>query len=142
MNQHPLSTQLEQLQTELDRFPPPVAADPLLEVISILFFFQSEDGIRAGHVTGVQKCALPILSVRSTWPACARPQRRAATTGARPMYRCARLLGLSPISIPKPAGMLAPGFRVLCLAKASAIQTAVRTAVPGEGKTMWKPSAT
>src|SRR5439155_10671316 len=26
-----------------------------------LFFFQAEDGIRAGHVTGVQTCALPIL---------------------------------------------------------------------------------
>src|SRR5690625_6482566 len=25
-----------------------------------LFFFQAEDGIRAGHVTGVQTCALPI----------------------------------------------------------------------------------
>src|SRR5690625_650998 len=26
------------------------------------FFFQAEDGIRYGHVTGVQTCALPILS--------------------------------------------------------------------------------
>src|SRR5437870_9234523 len=25
-----------------------------------VFFFQAEDGIRAGHVTGVQTCALPI----------------------------------------------------------------------------------
>src|SRR5207253_3797714 len=25
-----------------------------------IFFFQAEDGIRAGHVTGVQTCALPI----------------------------------------------------------------------------------
>src|SRR5207253_4958202 len=24
------------------------------------FFFQAEDGIRGGHVTGVQTCALPI----------------------------------------------------------------------------------
>src|SRR5439155_24326141 len=28
---------------------------------SELFFFQAEDGIRDGHVTGVQTCALPIL---------------------------------------------------------------------------------
>src|SRR5439155_3518488 len=28
---------------------------------SPVFFFQAEDGIRAGHVTGVQTCALPIL---------------------------------------------------------------------------------
>src|SRR6266508_4948400 len=26
----------------------------------LVFFFQAEDGIRAGHVTGVQTCALPI----------------------------------------------------------------------------------
>jgi len=31
MNQHPLRTPLEHLQTELDRVPPPVATDPLLE---------------------------------------------------------------------------------------------------------------
>src|SRR5437870_12559566 len=27
-----------------------------------VFFFQAEDGIRGGHVTGVQTCALPISS--------------------------------------------------------------------------------
>src|SRR5690625_7388356 len=29
-------------------------------LISLFFFFQAEDGIRDGHVTGVQTCALPI----------------------------------------------------------------------------------
>src|SRR5690625_1546997 len=29
--------------------------------LSSVFFFQAEDGIRVGHVTGVQTCALPIL---------------------------------------------------------------------------------
>src|SRR5438876_12363823 len=28
----------------------------------MLFFFQAEDGIRDGRVTGVQTCALPILN--------------------------------------------------------------------------------
>src|SRR5690625_6335135 len=28
----------------------------------LFFFFQAEDGIRDGHVTGVQTCALPIFS--------------------------------------------------------------------------------
>src|SRR5207253_5479651 len=28
----------------------------------VIFFFQAEDGIRDGHVTGVQTCALPILA--------------------------------------------------------------------------------
>src|SRR5439155_2304662 len=31
-------------------------------LISYFFFFQAEDGIRDGHVTGVQTCALPIFS--------------------------------------------------------------------------------
>src|SRR6266487_1299445 len=30
-------------------------------VICFFFFFQAEDGIRDGRVTGVQTCALPIL---------------------------------------------------------------------------------
>src|SRR5207253_5520106 len=37
----------------------------------IVFFFQAEDGIRDGHVTGVQTCALPICSSSS-------PERRAS----------------------------------------------------------------
>src|SRR6266576_224422 len=35
-------------------FVPPGAA------LSVVFFFQAEDGIRALYVTGVQTCALPI----------------------------------------------------------------------------------
>src|SRR5207245_6957223 len=31
-------------------------------VLSLLFFFQAEDGIRDATVTGVQTCALPISS--------------------------------------------------------------------------------
>src|SRR5438876_6018839 len=33
-----------------------------LNSTSFFFFFQAEDGIRDGRVTGVQTCALPILS--------------------------------------------------------------------------------
>src|SRR5439155_2101039 len=29
----------------------------------VFFFFQAEDGIRDGHVTGVQTCALPIYTL-------------------------------------------------------------------------------
>src|SRR5438876_3937284 len=32
-------------------------------MIKLFFFFQAEDGIRDGRVTGVQTCALPISSV-------------------------------------------------------------------------------
>src|SRR5439155_3743259 len=36
-----------------------------LELVRFLFFFfQAEDGIRDGHVTGVQTCALPISGAR------------------------------------------------------------------------------
>src|SRR5690348_4367169 len=35
-------------------------------VFSIFFFFQAEDGIRDGRVTGVQTCALPILEPLDT----------------------------------------------------------------------------
>src|SRR5439155_2491648 len=31
--------------------------------IVFFFFFQAEDGIRDGHVTGVQTCALPIFAI-------------------------------------------------------------------------------
>src|SRR5690625_5586331 len=34
---------------------------PSAAIIYLCFFFQAEDGIRDGHVTGVQTCALPIL---------------------------------------------------------------------------------
>src|SRR5690348_17721064 len=32
-----------------------------------VFFFQAEDGIRDGRVTGVQTCALPISTRRQPW---------------------------------------------------------------------------
>src|SRR5690625_5979365 len=37
----------------------------LLVSSTVVFFFQAEDGIRDGHVTGVQTCALPISLGRS-----------------------------------------------------------------------------
>src|SRR5439155_6814968 len=43
-------------------------------VLLFFFFFQAEDGIRDGHVTGVQTCALPISPHRGA-------SRRAAVRG-------------------------------------------------------------
>src|SRR5207253_8253088 len=37
------------------------------------FFFQAEDGIRDGHVTGVQTCALPISTPANSRPSLRRP---------------------------------------------------------------------
>src|SRR5690625_4642051 len=58
----------------------------------IVFFFQAEDGIRDGHVTGVQTCALPIFPLRGAragddevGPSClARRSRRALPCRACP----------------------------------------------------------
>src|SRR5690625_7686774 len=36
--------------------------------MTVIFFYQAEDGIRDGHVTGVQTCALPILDGDETSP--------------------------------------------------------------------------
>src|SRR5437660_5617763 len=53
-------------------------------LLFFFFFFQAEDGIRDGHVTGVQTCALPISACsrnagrrpRSSRRACSRPSCR------------------------------------------------------------------
>src|SRR5689334_24326970 len=39
--------------------------DSGLLVLRMFFFFQAEDGIRDGTVTGVQTCALPISPART-----------------------------------------------------------------------------
>src|SRR5439155_10418075 len=40
-----------------------VIEDSRTTIIQLFFFFQAEDGIRDGHVTGVQTCALPIFDL-------------------------------------------------------------------------------
>src|SRR5207249_6707232 len=62
-----------------------------------LFFFQAEDGIRDRNVTGVQTCALPILTsrMRKAWRNCLPRMGRstlavwaeASTRGVRPSGR-------------------------------------------------------
>src|SRR6266508_5096900 len=52
------------------------------------FFFQAEDGIRDGHVTGVQTCALPISEVASL----------------------GRELGVCPRTVPPPGKAVASGL--------------------------------
>src|SRR5439155_4260136 len=44
--------------------------------IELRFFFRAEDGIRVGHVTGVQTCALPICSRRDRDRAPFAPERQ------------------------------------------------------------------
>src|SRR5207253_5812724 len=44
-------------------------------VYFVFFFFQAEDGIRDGHVTGVQTCALPISRCSGARSWCSRRHR-------------------------------------------------------------------
>src|SRR5207253_8397525 len=64
-----------------------------------VFFFQAEDGIRDGHVTGVQTCALPISR---------RPSGRAAEVARRLVLTVdGRRVALAPVGrglIAHPAG--------------------------------------
>src|SRR5439155_9002463 len=53
------------------------------------FFFQAEDGIRDGHVTGVQTCALPIYRLGSDRAAAARSDPRRSPNRSSPETRAA-----------------------------------------------------
>src|SRR5438309_7768389 len=69
-----------------------VTQRPLQHLSRRLFFFQAEDGIRVGTVTGVQTCALPISSTTCSRSACPRSRRR-CSPGASPTTarrRCTR----------------------------------------------------
>src|SRR6266508_3784031 len=55
-----------------------------------LFFFQAEDGIRAGHVTGVQTCALPIFRHRDRGMARHRPGHTCPSPHAEGTTVCRR----------------------------------------------------
>src|SRR5690348_15801338 len=48
-----------------------------------VFFFQAEDGIRDGRVTGVQTCALPIFTAASVIPVCRAAQELLGTWASR-----------------------------------------------------------
>src|SRR5207253_4439165 len=62
------------------------------------FFFQAEDGIRDGHVTGVQTCALPILRRADS------PLPRAESPSRFPRARRAPCSDLDNSYLPPPDG--------------------------------------
>src|SRR5439155_27033012 len=57
------------------------------------FFFQAEDGIRDGHVTGVQTCALPI-AIEEILCVGKEYQRRGRANDARTLYE--KILKIAP----------------------------------------------
>src|SRR5689334_23557075 len=71
-------------------------------MLLFFFFFQAEDGIRDGTVTGVQTCALPI-SMRA---GLGQPSRPAPTSARRAR---ARMAGAAPETAgPAPGGQAGP----------------------------------
>src|SRR5690348_18261193 len=63
-------------------------------VLFLFFFFQAEDGIRDGRVTGVQTCALPIWSAAGGSPRSCSPTGT-TTTSPRPSRSEERRVGKS-----------------------------------------------
>src|SRR5690625_7407139 len=65
-----------------------------------LFFFRAADGIRGGHVTGVQTCALPI---------CPSAPIRLSTVGSCPIPAPARLVIVGVPVVPELSRRSPPG---------------------------------
>src|SRR5439155_2880764 len=76
----------------LERSQHTYAVRPCCRFCDVYFFFQEEDGIRDGHVTGVQTCALPISCPRST------ATRRSVDISFRPRSTSDRCAGERPAS--------------------------------------------
>src|SRR5215510_15611605 len=64
----------------------------LAACVFCFFFFQAEDGIRDGHVTGVQTCALPIsrACIARSW---SRARERSGALRGSPTRRLANKRG-------------------------------------------------
>src|SRR5439155_12247487 len=68
------------------------------------FFFQAEDGIRDGHVTGVQTCALPISGARRRQAHRAPRHRMAAARAIRAPGQRGPTLRMSEGRTSRPPG--------------------------------------
>src|SRR5215510_943164 len=105
------------------------------------FFFQAEDGIRDGHVTGVQTCALPIspevlncvwrfLTSRRTSPACSMPGQSSTRAGEVFGSRAGDVAFSRPaISRPRSSGGAAAGHAHLGEDLADGVENATHLAL-------------
>src|SRR5437773_4868847 len=59
-------------------------------VFTSVFFFQAEDGIRDRDVTGVQTCALPIFSLKSSTANDESPPRSKKLSSTRTPGNCSK----------------------------------------------------
>src|SRR2546430_12279033 len=101
----------------------------VMSTLTVIFFFQAEDGIRDLTVTGVQTCALPISSprprsVRDAWhrPSARRTSRRGG-----------------PPSDPAQARRLAGRARARAAACAGRGARSEERRVGEEGRSRWAP---
>src|SRR5690348_17405993 len=69
-------------------------------IIGLNFFFQAEDGIRDGRVTGVQTCALPI-------------SRSLRSFSTRPGYAAGIVMSTPPFPYARPEVKVAIGMPVM-----------------------------
>src|SRR5690625_6248856 len=77
------------------------------------FFFQAEDGIRDGHVTGVQTCALPIsLTEPENWHSWAPPMKSLAWTPPSGLTR-GPVLHREVSHTPKPPRTIRPSKKII-----------------------------
>src|SRR5690625_6828130 len=77
------------------------------------FFFQAEDGIRDGHVTGVQTCALPIYPQLSIADAYAVQQAWVALKMSQGRSIEGHMVGLTSKAMQLAFGIDEPGYGVL-----------------------------
>src|SRR5207253_4039591 len=109
------------------------------------FFFQAEDGIRDGHVTGVQTCALPISTDAEDGfqPGCSQrkyrvpPSTLAAGSNALGTPRLEAVFGISCINPRAPLGEMARGLKLLSALITLLMRSASRRFLPLAALTTW-----
>src|SRR5690625_5079704 len=127
-----------------------------ISVIVLSFFFQAEDGIRDGHVTGVQTCALPIsprdaasaIACPTRIPPRPRPPNASSTSVWKKTHSAASPTDGSPPAVSPPAASpfgagvkkvrpaTSPVSRVIAYARRSCSKSTV-TAAPVLSVSCW-----
>src|SRR5207253_6030361 len=82
-------------------------------LVFVFFFFQAEDGIRDGHVTGVQTCALPISWKRNTYFATNMPRTSGTVVATAPHRKRPMPCVFRPLTKPGPAEMPTMAMKML-----------------------------
>src|SRR5439155_5926105 len=98
-----------------------------------IFFFQAEDGIRDGHVTGVQTCALPIFPENPRFAGL--PEPRAIPSA--PAAYVERTAVATPLDRAKAAQRICDPARAKKLSAAGFVATLVEEVAVASSKGTW-----